>query len=50
MFLDSCRQLEMEGFDVTYLRVLSNGIIYLDVLKETIREDVLIASAIFVNK
>jgi len=29
--LDSCRSLEMEGFDVTYLPVQKNGIIDLKV-------------------
>ena len=30
--LDSCRQLEAEGFDVTYLPVQQNGIINLEVI------------------
>ena len=30
--LDSCRALESEGFDVTYLPVMKNGLIDLQVL------------------
>jgi len=37
--LDTCRQLEREGFEVTYLDPMSNGLLDLDVLKAAIRED-----------
>ena len=37
--LDSCRSLEAEGFDVTYLPVLPNGLVDLDLLRSTIRPD-----------
>ena len=30
--LDSCRQLEQDGFDVTYLPVQSNGLVGVDEL------------------
>ncbi|XQJ28078.1 cysteine desulfurase, putative [Leishmania guyanensis] len=35
--LDSCRYLEMEGFEVTYLPVLRNGILDLKVLEAAIK-------------
>ena len=34
--LDSCRVLENEGFDVTYLPVQPNGIVSLEVCDETL--------------
>jgi cysteine sulfinate desulfinase/cysteine desulfurase-like protein len=36
--LDSCRVLQEEGFDVTYLPVGTDGLISLDDLKAAIRE------------
>ena len=47
--LDSCRKLEDEGFDVTYLPVQTNGLVDLDQLKAAIREDTLLVSVIHVN-
>ncbi|MEC7885621.1 MAG: IscS subfamily cysteine desulfurase [Pseudomonadota bacterium] len=47
--LDACRQLEREGFDVTYLDPLSNGLIDIDNLKNTIREDTTLISIMHVN-
>lgn len=47
--LDSCRHLEREGFEVSYLPVQKNGIIDLDVLKNAIREDTLLVSIMAVN-
>ena len=35
--LDSCRQLESEGFEVTYLPVGSNGLIDMEQLKAAIK-------------
>lgn len=35
--LDSCRYLEMEGFEVTYLPVLKNGLVDLKVLEAAIK-------------
>jgi cysteine desulfurase len=42
--LDSCRVLQDEGFDVTYLPVQKNGIIDLDVLESAIRPDTCLVS------
>lgn len=47
--LDACRHLEMEGFKVTYLPVLSNGIIDLEVLKNAITEETSLVSVMAVN-
>lgn len=47
--LDSCRILEMEGFEVTYLPVQSNGIIDLKMLEDAIRSDTALVSVMAVN-
>lgn len=47
--LDSCRHLQQEGFDVTYLPVKSDGLIELDRLRESIRPDTGLVSVMAVN-
>ena len=47
--LDTCRQLEREGFEVTYLDPLPTGLLDMDVFKKTIREDTILASIMHVN-
>lgn len=47
--LDTCRKLEDQGFEVTYLPVQTNGIIDLDQLKAAIRPDTLVVSVIHVH-
>ena len=47
--LDTCRQLEREGFEVTYLEPRDNGLVDLDVLKATIRDDTILISIMHVN-
>ena len=47
--LDTCRQLEREGFEVTYLEPLSNGLLDIHVFKDAIREDTILASIMHVN-
>lgn len=47
--LDSCRHLEMEGFEVTYLPVQQNGIVDLEVLKAAITPKTVIVSIMAVN-
>jgi len=47
--LDSCRALEIEGFRVTYLPVLSTGLIDLKVLEEAMTPDTALVSIMAVN-
>lgn len=47
--LDSCRNLEREGFKVTYLPVGTNGLIDLDELKNAITEKTSIVSIMTIN-
>ncbi len=47
--LDSCRHLEQEGFEVTYLPVQKNGLIDMDVLRAAIRDTTLLISVMAVN-
>ncbi|KAE8671489.1 Cysteine desulfurase [Hibiscus syriacus] len=47
--LDSCRHLQQEGFEVTYLPVGSDGLIDLDRLRKEIRPDTGLVSIMAVN-
>ncbi|KAI0928955.1 hypothetical protein AcV7_008709 [Taiwanofungus camphoratus] len=47
--LDSCRKLQEEGFDVTYLPVQKNGIVDLAELEAAIRPDTSLVSIMTVN-
>jgi cysteine desulfurase len=47
--LDTCRELERHGFEVTYLEVQDNGIIDLENFKKAIRPDTILASIMMVN-
>ncbi|OCG00432.1 IscS subfamily cysteine desulfurase [Gilliamella sp. wkB112] len=47
--LDTCRQLEREGYEVTYLAPESNGIIDLDKLAAVMRPDTTVVSIMHVN-
>jgi cysteine desulfurase len=47
--LDTCRELERQGFEVTYLGVKDNGLIDLEEFKAAIRPDTILASVMFVN-
>ncbi|MDG0023974.1 IscS subfamily cysteine desulfurase [Trinickia sp. Y13] len=47
--LDTCRELEREGFEVTYLDVKSDGLIDLDVFKAALRPDTILVSVMSVN-
>jgi len=47
--LESCAQLEREGFQVTYLPVQSNGLLDLEALKAAIKENTCLVSVMAVN-
>lgn len=47
--LDTCRELERDGFEVTYLDVKENGLIDLDVFKAALRPDTILVSVMHVN-
>ncbi|WP_311220860.1 MULTISPECIES: IscS subfamily cysteine desulfurase [unclassified Acidovorax] len=47
--LDTMRELERQGFEVTYLDVLENGLLDFEVLKAAIRPDTILLSVMFVN-
>jgi cysteine desulfurase len=47
--LDTCRELERHGFEVTYLDVEENGIVSLDKFEAAIRPDTILASIMMVN-
>lgn len=47
--LDSCRQLEREGYEVTYLDPMENGLVDLKVLEDALRDDTILVTIMHVN-
>jgi len=47
--LDTMRELERQGFEVTYLDVQDDGMLNMDALKAAIRPDTILISVMFVN-
>ncbi|MBI3345989.1 MAG: IscS subfamily cysteine desulfurase [Burkholderiales bacterium] len=47
--LDSMRELERQGFEVTYLDVLPNGLLDLNAFQAALRPDTILVSVMFVN-
>ena len=47
--LDSMRELERQGFEVTYLDVQEDGLLNLEVFKAALRPDTILVSVMFVN-
>ena len=47
--LDTMRELERQGFEVTYLDVQEDGLLDLDKLKAALREDTILVSVLLVN-
>ena len=47
--LDTMRELERQGFEVTYLGVQADGLVNLDEFRAAIRPDTILASVMFVN-
>ncbi|WP_175722401.1 IscS subfamily cysteine desulfurase [Burkholderia ambifaria] len=47
--LDTCRELERQGFDVTYLDVREDGLLDLDTLQQALRADTILVSVMLAN-
>ncbi|CAB3793016.1 Cysteine desulfurase IscS [Paraburkholderia caffeinitolerans] len=47
--LDTCRELERQGFEVTYLDVGADGLLDLDTLRAVLRDDTILVSVMMVN-
>ncbi|TFL11387.1 IscS subfamily cysteine desulfurase [Pusillimonas caeni] len=47
--LDPCRELERQGFEVTYLDVQENGLVDIEAFKAALRPDTILASVMHVN-
>ena len=47
--LDTCRELERQGFEVTYLDVEEDGLLDFDKFKAAVRPDTILVSVLFVN-
>nr|WP_294268039.1 IscS subfamily cysteine desulfurase [Propionivibrio sp.] len=47
--LDTCRELEREGFEVSYLDVKDDGLLDLDVFKAALRPETILVSVMLVN-
>ncbi len=47
--LDTCRELERQGFEVTYLDVQANGLLDIEAFKAAIRPDTILASVLYVS-
>ncbi|HUQ94380.1 MAG TPA: IscS subfamily cysteine desulfurase [Bryobacteraceae bacterium] len=47
--LDTCKRLEKNGYRITYLPVLANGLIDLDMLRESITDKTILVSIMYAN-
>lgn len=47
--LNSCKELEEEGFEITYLNVDSNGVVKINELENAIRNDTILISVMLAN-
>ena len=47
--LDTCRELERQGFEVTYLSTNADGLLDIEKFKAAIRPDTILASVMYVN-
>ena len=47
--LDTCRQLEREGYEVTYLDPMANGLLDMKVFEDALRDDTTVVSVMHVN-
>lgn len=47
--IDTCRELEREGFEVTYLDTREDGLVDLEAFRQALRPDTILASVMYVN-
>ncbi len=47
--LDTCRQLERQGYEVDYLEPLPNGLLDIEKLRNSLRDDTILVSVMHVN-
>lgn len=47
--LDTCAELEEQGFDVTYIKPSADGRVTVEILEEAVREDTILVSLMHVN-
>ena len=47
--LDVCKYLETKGFEVSYLPVMSDGLVDIEIFKAALRTDTILVSVMFVN-
>ena len=47
--LDTCEELERQGFEVTYLDVQENGLLDIELFKEALQADTILVSVMLVN-
>ena len=47
--LDTCQYLEKQGFEISYLPVGADGLVDLDLLANTLRDDTILVSVMYVN-
>jgi cysteine desulfurase len=47
--IETCKELEKQGFEVTYLEVDSDGLVSVEKLKQAVRDDTILISIMFAN-
>ncbi len=47
--LDTCKRLEKEGFEITYLPVDKSGLVSVDAVRDAIRDDTILVSVMLAN-